>query len=431
MQRLTNVTAFQLYQLLRQGALILIAVLLAKSALSTREIGIYEMLMYVAYAATFFWTTGLVQGLLTVYPQLGKDRQQAMLLQSYLLVVALSLATVLLFEVGERRLIPLLTGQAQLPYFRLFLLYLLLQQPTYLLEHYYLLEQRPRAITLLGVLSALLQVGAVAGPLLFGYGLQGMIVGLVGFAALRHLWLLAFLATRGRFAPDSGELRRWMALSLPLIGYALLGGFHQVYDNWLVGFYYEGDEQQFALFRYGARELPLALALTNAFSTALLPAVARDLPAGLTELRRQSVWLYHLLFPLSIALMLTSIWWFPLLFSEAFAPSVLVFNVFLLLVINRLVFPRTVLMALQDNGVLLWIALAELAGNALLSYWLVAPFGLAGIALGTVLAYSLGKAVMCWYLYRRHGIGVARYTDIRLLAGYSMLLLAAFFFAVL
>ncbi len=424
---LTNVTAFQLYQLLRQGALILVAVLLAKSALSTREIGIYEMLMYIAYAATFFWTTGLVQGLLSVYPQLGEDRQRAMLLQSYLLVAALSLATVFLFETAGRQLVPLLTGQAQLPYFRLFLLYLLLQQPTYLLEHYYLLEQRPRAIALLGVLSASLQLGAVATPLLLGYGLQGMIVGLVFFAAFRHLWLLVFLAIRGRPAPNRGELRRWIVLSLPLIGYALLGGFHQVYDNWLVGFYYGGDERQFALFRYGARELPLALALTNAFGTALLPAVARTLPEGLTELRRQSVWLFHLLFPLSIGLMLTSAWWFPRLFSEAFAPSVPVFNVFLLLVINRLVFPRTVLMALQDNSVLLWIALAELAGNAVLSYWLVRSLGLAGIALGTVLAYSLGKAVMCWYLYRRHGIGVTRYTDVRLLAGYSVLLLTAFF----
>lgn len=427
--RLTEVTAFQLYQLLRQGGLIAIAILLAKSSLTTEDIGAYEMLLYVGYAATFFWTTGLVQGLLSLFPKLKAEKQAALLLQGYLVIAGATAAVILLLGLGADRLLPLLTGQPRLPYFRLFLLYLLLHQPTFLLEHYFLLRHRARAIVLLGLLSTILQIGVVIVALWGGYGLAGIFVGLILFAAFRHLWLLAFLVAAGRPTARSGALRRWILLSLPLMGYALLGGLHQVYDNWLVGFFYQGDEQQFALFRYGARELPLALALTGAFGTALLPAVAKSLPGGLAAIRKKSRPLYHLLFPFSIVLMLTSDWWFPLLFSEAFAPSVLVFNVFLLLVINRLIFPRTVLMGLQDNGVLLWISLGELVANALLSFWLVRSLGLAGIALGTVLAYSLGKTAMCWYLYRRHGIGVARYTDIRLLGGYSVLLLIAFFVA--
>jgi len=427
--RWSNVGALQLNQVFRQGSLILIAILLARSSLTTEEIGLYEMLMYLAYAVTFFWTTGLVQGLLSVYPRLEADQQGSMLRRSYLLVAFLSIATALLLGLGSQWLVPWLTGREQLPHYGLFLSYLLLLPPTFLLEHYFLLVERTRSILWLGVFSALVQVGGVLAALCLGCGLRGVLIALIAWVLFRHLWLLVFLFALGPAPKQRVALREWLLISLPLILYALLGGLHQVFDIWLVGFHYRGDEQQFALFRYGARELPLLLALTGAFATALLPELARSPSDGLKQLREKSRPLYHLFFPMSILLMLTSYWWFPRLFSEAFSPSVLVFNVFLLLIVHRLLFPRTVLMGLQDNTVLLWISLGELALNALLSFWLVGRLGLAGIALGTVLAYSIGKGGMCWVLYRRHGIRVGQYTDLRLLAVYSALLLVAFFAA--
>ncbi len=46
---LTNARAFQLFQLMRQGGLIVIAVALAKAPLSVAEVGNYEMLTYLGY----------------------------------------------------------------------------------------------------------------------------------------------------------------------------------------------------------------------------------------------------------------------------------------------------------------------------------------------------------------------------------------------
>jgi peptidoglycan biosynthesis protein MviN/MurJ (putative lipid II flippase) len=83
-------------------------------------------------------------------------------------------------------------------------------------------------------------------------------------------------------------------------------------------------------------------------------------------------------------------------------------------------------MGLRDNQVALIISVLELVVNVLFSFWLVGRFGLVGIAAGTVLAYTFEKIGLCLYLYRRHGIGITRYTDMGWLSVYSLVLLASF-----
>ncbi|HNG90674.1 MAG TPA: hypothetical protein PK858_10735, partial [Saprospiraceae bacterium] len=59
--------SLQLFQLLRLGALVLTSVVLAKSGISTEEIGRYEMLMYVGTVLTLFWVIGLLQAIVPVH----------------------------------------------------------------------------------------------------------------------------------------------------------------------------------------------------------------------------------------------------------------------------------------------------------------------------------------------------------------------------
>jgi len=423
-----KVRALQFYQLLRQGALIGIAVLLAKSPLAPEAIGEYEMLMYIGYVFTFFWVSGLIQGLLSLFPRHSTADQGRLFFQSYLLFFALSAVLALGLLLLKGPVLRLMTGNAGLTQFELMLLFLFLHSPTFLLEHFLLLKDRPGEIAWLGLASFFLQIAAVIIPVFLGWGLQGIFAGLVLFAVVRHIWLLVFLGREGEWSFTSAFLRSWWVLSLPLVLYTLLGGFHQAFDNWLVGWHYRGDETQFALFRYGARELPLALALANALGTGLLPQLSGDLQVGLSALRAKSRRLFHFLFPLSIILMLSSYNWFPLVFSEAFLPSVPVFNLFLLIVISRLIFSRTILMALQDNQVILWLSVLELMLNIGLSLALVGRMGLAGIALGTVLATAIDKVLLCLLLYYRHGVGLSHYVDLRWFTAYSALLLLTFFY---
>ena len=182
----------------------------------------------------------------------------------------------------------------------------------------------------------------------------------------------------------------------------------------------------FAVFRYGAQELPLALALTNAFSNVMVVEVATDVKKALPLIKARSLRLFHLLFPLSIVLMLLSPFLFPWIFNSDFVKSVPVFQVYLFVIISRLVFSSTILIGLKANSVLTWIGSLELLLNVGLSFYWGLKFGLVGIALATLVAFTFEKIMQCIYLYRMHGISPKEYLDIRWFFGYSALLLMAF-----
>jgi len=418
--------AFQLFQISRQGASILIAILLAKSILDNSEIGNYEQLWYVGNTLSFFWVSGLIQGLLTFFPDLNKEGKRSFLFNAYLTFVLISGGICLLLLVFEQPITQFFAGQSQLDYFRLFLLFVFFNWPTYLLENFYLLRQKAWPIVHFALFAFIGQVVAVVSPLFLGYDFIFSFYALIVLGAVKHLWLLVYLFRSTAFSLQWSQIRTWIWLALPLVLYALLGGFNTAFDNWIVNYFYEGDPEKFAVFRYGARELPLALAMASAFSTAMLPEVAADTQKALGVIKRRSRTLFHLLFPVSIVLLLTSHWFFPIVFSPEFEGSIVVFNTYLLIIISRLIFSRTILVGFKDNNMVLVISLVELVINVILSVIFIRLWGLAGIAMATVIAYMAEKILISIYLYRKYGIGLGEYTDLRWYGGYSTILIIIF-----
>ncbi len=426
LQKLNSPLALQAFQVLRQGSVILASLLLARSGLGTEAIGHFEKLLYLGFALSFFWTTGLTQSFLSLFPGLKDGERPAARGTAYLLFSGISLVLLGTIKVLERPLLAFLTGETNLPHFDWFLLYLLFFLPAYLLEHFLLLDNRPRGLLALGLGSALGYLLAVAIPLLSGSGLKGIVVSLALFGALKHLALWIYLYSKAQWHWRGAFARQWIWLGLPLMAYSAMGGFHLLFDNWLVGFHFGEDARPFAYYRYGARELPFTVALTTALGTALLPVTSANMGEGLAAIRKRSLRLFHLLFPLSIALMLSSYWWFPWIFTDAFLPSVPVFNLFLLILTSRVLLSRTILMALHDNRIILWISLLELGVNVATSVFFLYQLGLPGIALGTVIAYSLERLLQVLYLKRKHGIRFSDYTDTRWWSFYTLALLTAF-----
>ncbi len=418
--------AFQFFQVMRQGSSILIAILLAKSILNNAEIGNYEQLWYIGNTLSFFWVSGLIQGLLTYFPGLDAKNKNHFFFNAYLSFVVISAIICGLLLSLEVPLTQFFTGKDHLDYFPLFIAFVFFNWPTYLLENFYLLEKKAWPIVHFALLAFIGQIIAVILPLFLGYSFIYSFYALIVLALLKHLWLLIFLFRNNKLQFHFDKIKAWMLLALPLVFYALLGGFNTAFDNWIVNFFYNGDPEKFAIFRYGARELPLALAMASAFSAAMLPEVASDTQKSLATIKRRSKNLFHLLFPLSILLMLTSDWFFPIVFNPEFEESIVVFNTYLLIIVSRLIFSRTILVGLKDNNVVLLISALELILNIALSFFFIQKWGLAGIAMATVIAYMAEKILIAWYLFRKYKIGLGQYTDLYWLSGYSLLLVLAF-----
>lgn len=423
---LSNVNALQWFHVLRQAALILTSIILAKSALSTEAIGHWELLLYIGYTLSFFWISGLVQGMLTMYPKLDETSRKVFIFNVYILFLAISLLLFFVLFCVREPVIYLLTRHRDIPHLTLFSIFLALNLPVFLLENLYLLHNRPKSILSFGVFSAVGQVLCVAIPVWVGEGIGGGVAGLAFLAAVRHFFLLKFVFNNSVIRCSAILWKRLIKLSLPLMGYSVLGGFQTAFGSWLVAYFYPGDESRFAIYRYGAQELPFAIAITSAFGAAMLPEIAKNLPQALDELRRKSLRLFHWLFPATIIIMLSSEFIFPIIFRDAFSESVPIFNIFLLISATRIVFSRTVLVGLEANRVVLWVSAVELAVFVVLGFALGSSFGLIGIAVATLAVFTLEKILLCGLLYKRFGVGVGAYTDLRWLAIYTGSILAAY-----
>lgn len=429
-QYLTLTRVYLFYQLLRQGTMLLVAILLAKSQLSTAAIGQYEQVWFMGGALSFFWMIGLQQGLLNYYPRLDANAQSNLLtlaVMVYFLISGLLIGGLSLFP---RLLLPIFSGQSSLPFASIALLFLFFYLPTLLTDTLYVLLKKPVELFLYGTLSFGAQLLVVLLPAFWGWSAGAIVSGLMWLSLLKALWLILLALRFGQWNWEWLHIKSWWNTSFYLMIYSAIGGYITVFNAWIVNWYYSGDELQFALFRYGARELPVSLALVGGLNALILQKAATDLQGTMPEIRRRSTRLMHFLMPFTILLMLSSRWWFPALFNADFLASLPVFNTFLLLVISRVVFSFPILNALQDKRITLIGACSEAAFNVIACFILVPIWGLLGIALANFLAYGLEKLIYGIHLARRYGIAVNAYLNVPVWGGYSLLLILAWLFQI-
>lgn len=429
-QYLTLSRVYLFYQLLRQGTMLLIAILLAKSALGTAGIGQYEQVWFMGGALSFFWMIGLQQGLLNYYPRLAAEAQPHLITLAVLVYFAISGLLVGTIAIFPGVFLPVFSGQTSLPFSLISLWFLFLYLPTLLTDTLYVLLDKPRELFVFGILSFGSQLLLVLIPAFWGWGPQAIVQGLLYLSLAKVIWLLGLAWRFGQGFWNWAHLKNWWNASFYLMIYSAIGGYITVFNAWIVNWYYAGDELQFALFRYGARELPVSLALVGGLNALILQKAATDLPGTTPEIRRRSTRLMHFLMPFTILLMLSSRWWFPALFNTDFLASLPVFNTFLLLVISRVVFSFPILNALQDKRITLIGACSEAIFNVVACFVLVPIWGLLGIALANFLAYGLEKLIYSIHLYRRYNIPLNTYLNVPLWGLYSLLLILAWLFQI-
>ena len=406
--------------------MMLIGVVFAKSGLSISEIGQYETFLLIAGAVSFFWLNGLIQGYL---PLVNKDtisRKSPVLFNIFYLIVGLSVLSGVFLLVFERSISGLLLNNSSVPYLNYLLIYLLISTPASLVEYIYLIKNQGKLIIIYGGISFFLMFILVIIPPVLGFGIEYSLAGLVASAVFRFAWLLILLFKNATSKFDWTFIRLHLHRSSPLVLSMLLSGSAQYIDSFIVTSYF--DDATFAIFWYGAREFPLVLLMANAFSISMLPKFSdlSKLKSNLEKIKQNAQQLGNWMFPLSGLLMLVSHWAFPVIFNVGFAQSATIFNIYLLLIVSRLLFPQTILIGLQKTNLILWASLLEIVVNVTASLYFVQIWGLAGVAYGTVVAYIFEKVLLMVFVSKSCNIKVSSYLNGSRHLIYSLFLAAEF-----
>ena len=424
--RISHISALQIFQILRYSTLMLIGIVFAKSGLSTSQIGQYETFLLIAGAVSFFWLSGLIQGFLPLIDKEAISRKSPLLFNVFYLVTGLSVLSAAFLIVFEHSISGFLLKKATVLFLNYLLIYLLISTPASLVEYIYLIKNQGRQIIQYGIISFFLMFFLIIIPPVLGFGVEYSIVGLIASAAFRFNWLMILLFKNASPKLDWTFIRMHLRSSTPLILSLLLSGSAQYIDSFIVTFYF--DDATFAIFRYGAREFPLVLLLANAFSISMLPGFSdrSKLQSNLKSIKFNAQKLGNWMFPLSGFLMLVSHWAFPVVFNVGFAQSATIFNIYLLLIISRLLFPQTILIGLQKTNLILWASLLEIIVNVTFSLYFVQIWGLAGVAYGTVVAYVFEKVLLMVFLSKSCDIKVSSYLNVSRHLFYSLILATEF-----
>lgn len=407
LNHLSSLSALQLYQLLRYGSFILIGICFAKIGLPREEIGRFETFIMLSSMVSYFWVGGMINTMLSIYPRKKDSERSSVFFNTFLSLSAFSIiAGTLLFTMSDNVLSFMDQGGSG-ALVRLAVVYLLLNGPSFISEYILFLNDRKLSIVVYGVLFGFSSLCAGVLPIVNDMPVEYSLYGFIWVAVGRYLFTLWLISRYGSFRFNSTLLLQQVQSALPVIGAIFVSGSAEYIDGVLVKSLY--SDADFAVYRFGAKELPVLLIVANTFSSAMIPMVANHLEHGLEQIKKNSARLMHLFFPVTILLLFTSPYLYPFLFNIEFASSALIFNIYLLLIIPRVLFPQTILTGIHANRFLFYSSLIEITLNISLSYLLSMYFGLAGIALGTLLSSLADKLFLSAVCYFKFNLLPGRY----------------------
>lgn len=404
------IKAFQAGNMLRQSSIWVAGIVVARSTLSLQEIGTLEWLFFLAFMLSFFWYTGYIQYILQ------QGRGDISLINerfSRAIFIIQILSTIVCIPLI---LYGLFTNQRE---FLLFAFWILLSGVYGLLPYYYYLTNQTAFLNRFNLIYFVGYVLTFVVGILILNSIIALLYCLILFGVI--LWVWSYFSIKPSFRQRFDIPRP----AFMLMGIALLGGLATLVDGVLVHLWYD-DPSIFAIFRYGAREVPIAMILTASLGQAFIPLLVNKEQDVFTDFIKRSKRLMHYLFPIYILLLLGSDQLFLLFYGERFLESVLLFDMMLLIVSLRFLLPHILLIAFGHEKIVLKISFIELLINIGLSIYFIPIYGLAGIVLGTILSFVFEKLALVYLLYRKSGVSLRMYIPLKEYIIYISLIICLF-----
>lgn len=427
--KLNKFNSLQIFQFLRFGTFFMISIVLAKVAMlyqheyGLRLISQYENLMLATSSLTFFWVAGITNTLIPYYNNGDELVKRKVLFNTFILLLVFSVVAGIIVAVMG------FFHDRDKTLFQMFGLVVILNTPTYMADYIFYLKGKFKSLIIWGVITFGAHILLLCTPLYFKQSLTLGINLLLVLSLVKFNYTIILLMKYSSISLNKEMIGDFMKKVLPIMFSVLLAGSMDYINSYIVEFKFSDEE--FAMFRYGAKELPIFLILANSLSSVYSGEIAKynaegRLDAGLKRLKKSSQKLMRWLFPATILLMFLSPYLFKYAYNEELMAGYKIFNIYLLLIISRMIYPQTVIMGIMKNRIFYLISSNYLIINCLLSFWFIYLVGLEGIAYATVISYLIEKIMLATYC-KIQGIDYRKFTPWIEHLVYSLLAVAAFY----
>lgn len=405
----------QAFLVCRHAGVLLTTVVIARWLPVDKVAGI-EKLLLCGYILTFFWNDAFLRSLLSIQPT---EKEKSRFLWIVFTMVGL---TMMVLYFLSPWILPALTGVKELEGLMWFCLY-----QTFILPFWIAPFISGFNRFQLGICSVFALIGPLAATIVGFNQLHSPTGILLGWASygITSFFLIGFLgAIKPTFRIYSLIARLWKS-AWPLFLFALSAGLAKAFDSWWIG--QMSSDSQFTIFRYGARDFPWATALTGALSITLIPKLIND--DAIQELKLRSTRLLHIIILPAMILMIWSPILFKWIYGDAYMPSAIIFNIYLLIALTQVVFPQSILVARNESKLLWYVSMFELVINVIITIILFQFLDIYGVAIGTLLAFAIEKWVLLYFVNKKFNIPAKSLIQTNLWLRYTILMLILFLFA--
>ncbi|HKK87912.1 MAG TPA: polysaccharide biosynthesis C-terminal domain-containing protein [Saprospiraceae bacterium] len=397
--------ALQFHAFLRLGTQILLGILPVKLGYEISQTSQLELYLFYGAALSFFITGALNKTILT---NNGKTAEfTALLIGSFLTVLSAVAAWCIAYSV-EGINPYLLSG-------------LVLALPlANSIEHFILIHKKLKWLFVFSL--SYIGIYLIVISLLFFWhrSIEEVITAIIGIHLFKSLLVLVF--ARGLRPPLFQKAL--FHTFVDFLGIALLGGLMNFLDGFILNYLF--PEYPFSVFRYGARELPLLNIIFTSMAAGFILTIQQK-SDWQEQMKRRLKFLLNWSFPLVALLFFLSPYVYEWVFSSEYRVSAIFFNIYLLMLLFRVMIGQSVLMAYKKERILLILTGVELAGNIVFSIVFGLIWGILGIMFATVLAYAIHKVLLVFYLSHKLNISISSFFPIKSYAAMSLLLMVSFY----
>jgi O-antigen/teichoic acid export membrane protein len=400
--------AFQLAGLFRFALIFVQGIVLVKAGVPIAIVGQLELIFFIVNFFQFFWQNGSHQAMMSW--KAGEERALAsgtifggMHLQAFAAMCLLWIVAALPLNAEFSQL---LAGKnlAALS------VYVFFSIPVGAISYAFLVKNQLSRVVWYTVLSQGLQGVIVVVTMIAGWPVEDLIIALAIYAAVRWVAVVVIGKWFTDGMPALRSMWAFVIFGIPLVLHALNSGVMDYVDGWIVSFFF--GEEVFALYRFGARELPLNALLIGGLTTGLINSSKIKSAVDAAVLRLETLRMIKLLFPIYCLLILLSPLLFTLIYDEQFVLSARIFNIYVLTVLARVILCQVYCYVHHETWVLTWSTAAEIILNIILSIVLLQWIGILGIPIATALAYAAQKIFLIAYVRRRFKVRFTEYAPV-------------------
>ncbi len=416
-------------RLTNQAATIIAGIIIGH-ALVRNEAGIVQKGLLVVNMCVLLGMFGIQTFLYTELPKCGANRQRGVFTQSLLVLTAIGAVLAVALLLARAPLTAFLNAPeltALLPWVAAAVF---LTLPSGAVEPLLIATGHPWRALAMAIPATALQIlvmlwACFIAPSTADALPTAVFAGMILAALTRLVFGAVHAATSvtGAWRTDApaAALRAMAAFILPVGIVGVLDTLATLLDRNIVAHFYTSSD--YALYSYGALEIPLLGLLIGSITPVLLPRfstlVHEGRPAEMLDLwHRACLKTATVLFAVFMVFMCIAPDFLAILYSENYRASALFMRIYLCLLPVRVIAFMPMLYALGKQNLVLVGAAGDLCFNFCCSLFLVrcTPLGMAGAAVATVLSTTLQAAFYLWVIRRAFAIDLAELLPWRALA---------------